>query len=283
MNLAANELTIIIVLYEEEKNLVFQCLENIKNFKIIIVDNAANIFLKKKIEEKYKIYKYILNKKNCGFTKAANQAIKQCDTEYILNLNADCFIKNEDVLKLIKSHKQYKNCFITTPTFYDKESKLSYNAGFFAEKISKQLGISQLKITSNMYSLLQSYNWPGNIRELEHVISRAALKAKQKQWPSDIIKVDEKECDLGKASPAVVNEVSISNSTHPSNLQHALSFGSDISSLKEVTDEFQKNLIQNTLQAHNLNWAATARTLKLDRANLVRLAKRLGITVKKSI
>ena len=172
---------------------------------------------------------------------------------------------------------------IKVPSLNERLDDIPLLTGFFAEKISKQLGISQLKITSNMYSLLQSYNWPGNIRELEHVISRAALKAKQKQWPRDIIKVDEKECDLGKASPAVVNEVSISNSTHPSNLQHALSFGSDISSLKEVTDEFQKNLIQNTLQAHNLNWAATARTLKLDRANLVRLAKRLGITVKKSI
>ena len=63
MNLSANELTIIIILYEEEKNLVFQCLENIKNFKIIIVDNAGNISLKKKIEEKFKIYKYFLNKK----------------------------------------------------------------------------------------------------------------------------------------------------------------------------------------------------------------------------
>ena len=71
-----NEITIIIVLYEEKANLIFQCLENIKNFKIIIVDNAGNISLKKKIEEKFKIYKYILNKKNCGYTKAANQAIK---------------------------------------------------------------------------------------------------------------------------------------------------------------------------------------------------------------
>ena len=42
MNTLINELTIIIVLYEEKANLVFQCLENIKNFKI---------------------YKYILNKK----------------------------------------------------------------------------------------------------------------------------------------------------------------------------------------------------------------------------
>ena len=42
---------------------------NIKNFKIIIVDNAGNISLEKKIKEKYKIYKYFLNKKNYGFSK----------------------------------------------------------------------------------------------------------------------------------------------------------------------------------------------------------------------
>ena len=77
MNTLINELTIIIVLYEEKANLVFQCLENIKNFKIIIVDNAGNVSLKSKIEKKFKIYKYILNKKNYGYAKAANQAIKQ--------------------------------------------------------------------------------------------------------------------------------------------------------------------------------------------------------------
>ena len=132
MNLVTNELTIIIIFYEEKIDLVFKCLENIKNFKIIIIDNADNISLKKKIKEKFQIYKYLLNKKNIGFTKAANQAIKLCDTEYILNLNADCFISEEDILKLIISHKKYKNCFITTPTFYDEESKLIYNAGYFA-------------------------------------------------------------------------------------------------------------------------------------------------------
>ena len=138
MNLVTNELTIIIIFYEEKIDLVFKCLENIKNFKIIIIDNANNISLKKKIKEKFIIYKYLLIKKNLGFTKAANQAIKLCDTEYVLNLNADCFISEEDILKLIISHKKYKNCFITTPTFYDEESKLSYNAGYFAEKNLKR-------------------------------------------------------------------------------------------------------------------------------------------------
>jgi len=128
------EITIIIILYEEKTNLIFQCLENIKDFKIIIIDNAGNIFLKKKIEKKLKIYKYILNKKNLGFSKAANQGIRQCDTEYVLFLGADCLISNKDISILLKSHKKYKDCFITSPTFYDKESKLSYNGGCLPEK-----------------------------------------------------------------------------------------------------------------------------------------------------
>jgi glycosyltransferase involved in cell wall biosynthesis len=129
-----NEITVIIVLYEEKLDLVLRCLEGIKNFKIIIVDNAGNISLKRKIEEKFRIYKYILNKKNYGLAKAYNKAIKQCDTEYVLNLQADCLISNKDISILLKSHKKYKNCFITTPTFYDSESKQSYNAGCLPEK-----------------------------------------------------------------------------------------------------------------------------------------------------
>ena len=139
MNNLINELTIIIVLYEEKANLVFQCLKNIKNFKIIIVDNAGNIFLKNEIEKKFKIYKYILNKKNHGYAKAANQAIKQCDTEYILMFQADGIISNKDIFILLESHKKYKNCFIASPTYYDKESKLSYNSGYLPEKNGKNV------------------------------------------------------------------------------------------------------------------------------------------------
>ena len=138
MNSSTNKITITIVLYKEKTNLVFKCLENIKNFKIIIVDNANNVSLKKKIEEKFQIHKYILNKKNYGVTIAANQAIKQCDTEYILILSADCLISDKDISILLESHKKYKNCFITSPTYYDEDSKLSYSSGYLPEKNSKK-------------------------------------------------------------------------------------------------------------------------------------------------
>ena len=76
MSILYNEITIIIILYEEKEKLVLQCLKNIKNFKIIIVDNANNKALKRQVEKNFKIFKYILNEKNYGYSKAANQAIK---------------------------------------------------------------------------------------------------------------------------------------------------------------------------------------------------------------
>ena len=147
MSYLIDKITVIIVLFEEEINLIFRCLENIKNYKIIIVDNAGNISLKKKIEEKFKIYKYFLNKKNCGYTKAANHAIKQCDTEYILMFQADGLISNKDILILLKSHEKYENCFVTSPTSYDKDSKLSYNGGCLPEK---SLGMDVLDLEGDV-------------------------------------------------------------------------------------------------------------------------------------
>ena len=139
MDYLSNELTIIIILFEEDDDLVLRSLNNIKNFRLIIIDNANNKNLKKKIEQKFNIEKYLLNKTNIGFTKAANQAIKLCKTKYILNLNADCFIEEKDILVLIRSHENYKNCFITSPTFYDNNLDLAYNAGTFDERsLSKE-------------------------------------------------------------------------------------------------------------------------------------------------
>lgn len=52
--------------------------------------------------------------------------------------------------------------------------------------------------------------------------------------------------------------------------------------LRDATDEFQRHLISETLTQADFNWAEAARRLQTDRANLTRLAKRLGITVSRS-
>ena len=63
-NLLNKEITIQIVLYEESIDLIYKCLNNLKDFNVILIDNAGNKNLKLRIEENFKIFKYILNKKN---------------------------------------------------------------------------------------------------------------------------------------------------------------------------------------------------------------------------
>ena len=143
MNDLYESITIVIVLYEEKFKLIHKCLKELKKFKIIIIDNANNTELKKDIEKEFKIYKYLSNERNLGFSKAINQGIKNCDTKFILNLEADCIIDEENIYKLFKALNFYKDCIITTPTMYNENNQLTPSGGTLMEK---NLGYEILKL-----------------------------------------------------------------------------------------------------------------------------------------
>ena len=131
------KLTILNILYEENLKIIKRCLDQIKGFKIIIIDNANDENLKNKLGSSYEIYKYFLNKKNVGFSKAANQGIKVCDTDYLLILGADCLITHKDINQLMVAKEKYQDCFLTSPTFYDSNGAYAYNGGPLYENGAK--------------------------------------------------------------------------------------------------------------------------------------------------
>ncbi|WP_298770535.1 nitric oxide reductase transcriptional regulator NorR [uncultured Shewanella sp.] len=167
---------------------------------------------------------------------------------------------------------------IEVPPLRERGNDVHLLAGYFVENTARKLGINQLILTSQALTILSSYRWPGNVRELEHVISRAALKAKQAQWHENIIHILPEYCDiplakqtpLSTSAPAEYSQLPL-----PTQPLHN-------PSLKSATQTFQAQLIKQTLEKYQFNWAASARALETDRANLVRLAKRLGITIHKS-
>ncbi|WP_054114027.1 helix-turn-helix domain-containing protein [Marinagarivorans algicola] len=53
--------------------------------------------------------------------------------------------------------------------------------------------------------------------------------------------------------------------------------------LRQATEQFQRQLITQALDHSQGNWAAAARQLGTDRANVMRMAKRLGIQVVKTV
>ena len=141
-----NDITISIVMYKEDYELISRTLKPINSFKKIIIDNAGNLDLKQKIESNFKIDEYILNKKNYGFSAGYNQAVKLCKTKYSLILNPDCIISEKDILLLMKEFLSYENCFLVSPTSYDENMNLTYAGGKLPENDLKE---QVLKLTGN--------------------------------------------------------------------------------------------------------------------------------------
>jgi PAS domain S-box-containing protein len=55
----------------------------------------------------------------------------------------------------------------------ERMDDLSYLARHFVDKLSLKLGRKNIRLTDDFLDKLKTYNWPGNIRELENAIERA--------------------------------------------------------------------------------------------------------------
>jgi N-acetylglucosaminyl-diphospho-decaprenol L-rhamnosyltransferase len=123
-----NKITIIIVAYDST-NLIFECLKNLKNFNIIIVDNKNDKIIINKLKM-YKNISIITKNKNLGFGNAVNFAFEYVDTEHFLILNPDIIISEDSILKIKKTIDKYENCAIAAPINIPDDDSF----GIFPEK-----------------------------------------------------------------------------------------------------------------------------------------------------
>jgi formate hydrogenlyase transcriptional activator len=64
---------------------------------------------------------------------------------------------------------------IRLPSLRSRREDIPLLATYFIQKISKTVGIEITKISKYLLEQIMGYDWPGNIRELEHVIERSIL------------------------------------------------------------------------------------------------------------
>jgi anaerobic nitric oxide reductase transcription regulator len=165
---------------------------------------------------------------------------------------------------------------LQVPPLRAREQDVLLLAGTFIEENRRRTGLRGLRLSTAAEQALLSHAWPGNVRELEYLIARAVLKAKGRVPKKSsgltqaIITLDLE--DLGLHEPGLGAELQALPGTAV-----PLDETASRADLRTQVDRFQHQLLLRTLAQQGDNVAATARALGMDRGNLIRLARRLGI------
>ena len=129
-------------------------------------------------------------------------------------------------------------------------------ADHFLKEFTTAYGRKPKELTPEAYRTLQEYQWPGNVRELRNLMERIVIMNPQ-------IRVDARHIPLHPARRAVFD-------------RPAERFGS----LQEVRAAAEREYILKKLDETKGNITRTAELLGLERSNLYRKMKTLGIAVK---
>lgn len=139
--------------------------------------------------------------------------------------------------------------YIIVPALRERKSDIVLLAKYFLNKISEDLNLSKKELTPEALELLDYYSWPGNIRELENIMYRAAYLT-----PGDAI--DAKtlaQCGVHHNKREQVKNVAI----------------------EEVT----RNHFINVLKRNSGNKKKTAEQLGISRPTVYRLIKKFNVTL----
>ena len=155
------ELTVLIVTYHTNKNILINCLRSIdRKVKVLIVENS-NKFKYSKDIKKFKNINYVCSGENLGYGKGNNFGLKKIKTKYALILNPDILcdkhlFKNISILisKKINFHLigcQYLKDKIFMPAgFFNKEKNINFRQNFkknnqnYLDKVDWVTGCSML-------------------------------------------------------------------------------------------------------------------------------------------
>lgn len=158
---------------------------------------------------------------------------------------------------------------IRVPPLRERRSDIPLLAGFFLDLNRRRLGLGPVRLTDAARQILTNADWQGNVRELNHLLGRAVLRA---------------NAGNTRGAPTVIGPEHLRLEALPSAARQsdrAPTDGPTIAisemTLKETVEETKRIMVSKAVAAHDGNWAAAARSLGMTRGNLHHMARRLGL------
>ncbi len=134
---------------------------------------------------------------------------------------------------------------INVPPLRERLEDINLLVNHFLKIYTKKYNKPETKIHPDAFKKLKKYNWPGNIRELQHIIERTVIM---------------NNSNILNANDFVLN-ISESTSYNKSNLN---------------LEDIEKQTIERALKKHNFNVSAAAKELGLGRTTMYRKMTKYG-------
>jgi len=129
---------------------------------------------------------------------------------------------------------------------------------YFMDEFSREKGWRRKKISNEAMRILKNYDWPGNVRELKNAVERLMIMIPQE----------------------TIEALDIENTGIIRNRLKEESYFS-YTTLREARDAFERDFILKKLKENNWNMTKTAEIIGIERSNLYKKIKSLGITLPK--
>ncbi len=149
-------------------------------------------------------------------------------------------------------YRRLSSIRIDLPPLRERQEDVPELANRLLDDLCAERGIARRRFTGPALALVGGLSWPGNVRELRDVIDRLLSET-----DGDVI-------ELEHLLPAL-------------RLQRGAEPFSPAGSLREARLRFERDYIASVLQHHGWHMANAAQTLGIQRPNLYRKARQLGI------
>jgi len=144
---------------------------------------------------------------------------------------------------------------IKLPPLRERREDIPLLAAHFLKRYADEYRLEIPGFTQDALDALSSYNWPGNIRELENEIQRLVIQAEAGHW----IEITDLSPRLRKVE-GTITRIAPKQGT-----------------LKEMMEQVERWLITEALREHGNNKTKTAQTLGITREGLHKKLAKFGV------
>jgi two-component system nitrogen regulation response regulator NtrX len=164
---------------------------------------------------------------------------------------------NRDLAAMVAAEKFREDLYyrlsvvpIRVPALRERPHDIRLMAEYFLEEFCARNNFKRKVLDTDVFPMLESYGWPGNARELRNVIERMAILTQGERLTRDSIPV----------------EVRVQREAGPK------------STIQEARESAEREHILRALDESNWNVSGAARALGMERTNLHKRIRALGLT-----